>query len=105
MGIRLFASAKEAEAKVPVGTMKLLLVRGQSFNLIHAEAGFVATNDSCPHMNEPLHKGSMNAFNEVICPLHHYRFNLITGQESINRCQDLKIYPVNITPDGVFLEI
>ena len=105
MSIRLFTSANEAELKVPVGTMKLLKVRGQLFNLIHAETGFVATNDTCPHMHEPLHKGTMNAFNEIICPLHHYRFNLASGQESNNRCQDLKIYPVNITPDGVFLEI
>ena len=105
MAIKLFPGFAEAEKAVPKGSMKLLLIRGQSFNLIHTEQGFVVTGDFCPHKHEPLHKGTLNSFNEVICPLHHYRFNLTTGQEANNRCNHLRIYPILINETGVFLDL
>ena len=105
MAVKLFNSFEEAKQAVAKGTMKLLIVRGQSYNLIHTEHGFVVTSDSCPHMHEPLHKGTLNSYGEVICPLHHYRFDLTTGKETNNRCNHLRIYPIQVNETGVFLEI
>ena len=105
MSIKLFQSLQEAEIRVPKGTMQLLIINGQHLNLIHTENGFFASGNNCPHMNEPLHKGTLNAYNEVICPLHHYRFNLITGQETNNRCAHLTLYQIQVNEAGVFIEL
>lgn len=56
-------------------------------------------------MKESLHKGSLNAFNQIICPLHEYRFDLETGTESSRRCPDLKIFKVEVKADGLYLNI
>jgi nitrite reductase/ring-hydroxylating ferredoxin subunit len=105
MAVKLFPGFAEAEKAVSKGSMKLLLIRGKSYNLIHTERGLVVTNNLCPHMHEPLHKGTLNSINEVICPLHHYRFNLTTGQEANNRCNNLRIYPILINETGVYIEL
>jgi nitrite reductase/ring-hydroxylating ferredoxin subunit len=105
MLVKLFPSQQQAAVRVPKGTMQLLIIKGRHYNLIHTEEGFIATSNACPHMNEPLHKGALNAYNEVICPLHHYRFNLVTGQESSNRCAHLPVFTIQINEAGVFIEL
>jgi nitrite reductase/ring-hydroxylating ferredoxin subunit len=64
----------------------------------------VAFEALCPHQKAPLHDGKLNAYDEVICPLHAYRFNLQHGNESSHRCRDLKFYSIKIERDGVFIE-
>lgn len=90
---------------VPIGTIKKLTVKGRQFVIAHSGKGLVVADALCPHMNEPLHKGKLNAFNQIICPLHEYRFDLETGAESDDRCNRLQIFQIEIESDGVYLII
>ena len=105
MVIKLFDSVEQAAKAVPVGMSRKLIVKKKEYLLIHASDGFVISDYLCPHRNEPLLKSKLNAFNELICPLHEYRFNLKTGSESANRCSSLTIYQIAVKSDGLFLEI
>ena len=64
---------------------------------------FFAFKNACPHNKAKLSDGKINAFGEVICPWHEYRFNLKTGQECAQRSSDLQTYSVEKRPDGLYV--
>ena len=103
--IKIFSSLKEAATSIPIGNLKLLIINGKKIAMAHSEDGFYAFKNECPHQNEPLHKGTLTAFNEVICRLHHYRYNMKTGQEANNRCGSLTNYSIIIEESGIFIDL
>jgi len=105
MVLKLFDSEESAAKAVPLGSTRKIIIKEKDFLLIHTPNGFVISDYLCPHRNEPLLKSKLNAFDELICPLHEYRFNLKTGSESSNRCKSLTIYQIALKSDGLFLEI
>ena len=105
MVIKLFSSPEEARAEVPLGTSRKLVVKEKSYLLIHSSNGFTVADELCPHQRASLAKGTFNAFDEIICPLHEYRFNLKTGAESSGRCSSLTLYQIAVKSDGLYIEI
>lgn len=45
-------------------------------------------------MKATLHQGSINFLNEIVCPMHTFRFNMESGEEAEHRCGPMKTYPV-----------
>lgn len=105
MIVKLFASEEEAKNEVPLGTIRKLVVKEKGYLLIHSSLGFSVIDELCPHQRESLSKGKLNTFDEVICPLHEYRFSLKTGNESSNRCKNLTLYQIAVKSDGLYIEI
>ena len=103
--VKLFSSVAEASNAVAKGSLKQIIINDQRICLAHTSSGFKAFDNSCPHQHESLHKGLLTNFEEVVCPLHHYRFNITTGQEAENRCIGVNIYPVEITESGVYIKL
>ena len=87
---------EEHVAELNIGTLPLAIVRRKSELFIFER--------NCPHQRAPLIGASFNGFNEIICPLHEYRFHLKTGRESAGRCRDLRLYPVKVE-EGVYVGI
>lgn len=79
--------------EVQVGTAKICLVRSGE--------EVYAFEHLCPHQSAPLKDGKINNFGEVICPLHHYRFELKTGDVKSGSCAELKTYTANLTEEGI----
>ncbi|WP_462253820.1 Rieske (2Fe-2S) protein [Ekhidna sp.] len=104
MRFKLFDSSAKAKEilehnqprMVQAGDKEVCIVR--QGELIHA------FQNACSHMGEKLHQGKVNYLAEIVCPLHTYRFNLMTGEESQQRCKALKIYSIKYMDDGVYLE-
>ena len=105
MIIKLFSSKTEAELEVPLGSTRKLVIKDKSYLLIHSDKGFSVSDELCPHQHESLSKGNLNNFNEIICPLHEYRFNLTTGMEAANKCGPLTLYQIAVKSDGLYIEI
>ncbi len=61
-----------------------------------------ATQATCPHKNGPLADGIIGA-DQVICPLHAYKFQLADGEPVSNTCTALKTYPVDLSESGDIL--
>jgi nitrite reductase/ring-hydroxylating ferredoxin subunit len=59
----------------------------------------------CPHQSASLADGKVNKFDELICPLHHYRFDLHTGDVRSGDCGPLKIFPTTLTEKGIEISI
>jgi len=103
--IRIFSSKKEALEKVGVNTAIKVEAGGQRICIVNSSGKLYAIQSSCPHLGEGLHKGTVNYLNEIVCPWHSYRFNLLSGEESARRCKDVKIYALEINDTGVFVKI
>ena len=105
MIVKLFSSKKEAIDEVPSGTIRKLVVKNQGYLLVHSNNEFYVVDELCPHQRASLAKGMINSFNEIICPLHEYRFNLKTGAEASNKCNNLTLYQIAVKSDGLYIEI
>ncbi len=101
---KIFDSLEEANLKISLQKTILLRAGKHEICLGRTEKGFFAVQNHCPHQHESLHQGWLNTLDEIICPLHFYRFNLRNGQEMTGKnCPDLFIYPLKITEEGLFL--
>ena len=103
--IRIFSSKKEALEKVRLNTAIKIEAGGHKICIVNSKDSLYAVQDSCPHLGEGLHKGTVNYLNEIVCPWHSHRFNLLSGEESARRCKDAKIYVLEINDMGVFVKI
>lgn len=65
-------------------------------NSIHAFAY------KCPHAGGVMADGFIDALGNAVCPLHRYKFNLITGRNSTGE-EYLKIYKTEVNDSGVFV--
>lgn len=78
---------------------------GHVYAIYNTDDGFFATDGMCTHEEQSLEDGLV--IDRVIeCPLHGGRFDIQTGKAlSAPVCVDLKIYPVKIENDQVFIQI
>mgnify|MGYP003345983026 FL=1 len=77
----------------------------KSFALYHVEGTIYATNNICTHGNAKLCDGFVEGF-EIECPLHQGKFDIRNGKAlCAPLTDDLKVYPVKIEGNRVFVEI
>ena len=103
--VKIFSSIEDAEKALPDKTPRKLILNGQSFCILRINHKIFVMDDTCPHNKASLSGGKVNAFGEIICPLHEYRYELRTGRESSLRCEDLQTYSVTTGDEGIFLLI
>lgn len=101
--IRIFSSFHEAEKALPDKKPKKLIINGRALCIVRLAGEIFVTDNICPHNKASLSGGWVNAYRELICPLHQYRYDLNTGRESASRCEDLETFKVRIDEKGVFL--
>lgn len=82
-------------------SIKKVLVGEKNIAVTRIGSDFYAFQSFCPHRGASLIEGSINASNEIICPLHQYRFDIKSGQVKAGSCQDLEIYPTDLTDQGL----
>lgn len=102
---KVFDSTEEMATKIPENTLKKADVNGRKICLINKNGRLLAVSDQCPHRKASLSQGKLNYFNEIICPLHEYRFDLKSGRETEERCDDLTTYPTEVRAEGIFIGI
>lgn len=58
---------------------------------------------ACPHAGGIFADGHIDAVGNIVCPLHHYKFNLQNGRNVTGEGYALKTYVVEEREDGVFV--
>jgi len=87
------------------GTGYSTAVKGKQLALfLHADGRIFAVDAECPHAGGPLDEGSVKGC-EVTCPLHDYKFDLISGRCSTDPGLSLRTYPVFVEDNQVWVEI
>ncbi len=80
-------------------------VKGKQLALfLHADGRVFAVDAECPHAGGPLDEGNIKNC-EVTCPLHDYKFDLISGRCSTDPGLSIKTYPVFVEDKQVWVEM
>lgn len=94
-----------AERLFPINTIKKLKADDYTFCLVRTSKGYFAFEHTCPHQRHSLALGHINGYNQVVCPLHHYAFDLVLGDEESFNCDALKTYPVTLEEENLFVDL
>lgn len=104
MRFKLFDSQAKAKEILKHNQPRMVRAGDKEICLVLSGDSLFAFQNACAHMGENLNRGTVNYLNEIVCPLHTYRFNMTTGDEAERRCTALKVYEISVLPDGVYLE-
>lgn len=96
-----------AVSAIPFGKNGLLalMVNERAICLVLFKGQVTAVSATCPHAGAKLCKGFVDAMGNVVCPMHHYRFSALSGRNISGEGYFLKTFPIEISPDGVFVSI
>ena len=102
-------------ADIQKGSMKGLIVKDKQILVANIDGIFYAVDAICPHMNGYLPSGNLEK-NEVVCPVHRARYDVITGKLVKNvdllvkmatghGSKDLQTYLVKVESDDILIDI
>lgn len=63
-----------------------------------------ALDETCPHRGGPLHDGPVDR-GVVFCPWHQWQFDLRTGCSPLNPLSRVRVYPVELRGQEVWVEV
>lgn len=94
-----------SKSEIADQSAKLVEIEGKRIALFHLGGEFYALDDTCPHAGGPVSEGSIEG-EEVECPWHGSRFNIITGEVTGPPALDnIATYNVRVTDDGIEVEV
>lgn len=89
----------------PENNITLVHIEKKTICILRTSDGLKACASTCPHAGSDLSCGFLDSRDNIVCPVHGYRFNTNNGRDSNNEGYFLKIYPVKTSEDGVFLAL
>lgn len=88
---------------IPLGEGRAYAVEGKQVAVFRLRDGSVrALQAVCPHRGGPLADGLLDDA-VVVCPLHGFTFDLLTGAEVANDGAGVCTYTVTVDADGTVL--
>jgi nitrite reductase/ring-hydroxylating ferredoxin subunit len=96
-------------SEIPAGERKLVTVNGLQIAVFHVGERFYALNNSCPHRQGPLVRGTLVESEEgegcaVRCPMHGWKFDLATG-DSHGRPGNATVYKLVLDGDELHIDL
>lgn len=67
------------------------------------KTGIHACAARCPHAGGIMADGYIDALGNIVCPVHRYKFSLEHGRNTSGEGYYLKVYPIEMRPEGVFI--
>src|SRR5512140_3798196 len=92
-------------SEVPDWGKKLVEVEGQQILLVKTKGAVYACEPECPHQYAPLQGAVLKEAGRLSCPRHGYRFDLVTGACEGHPELALRIYPVELRGDDIYLDL
>ena len=91
-------------SEVPEGQPKAVQMgEGRSIALFNVDGKIYATDNQCPHMGYPLTRGTVR--NGILtCDWHRRSFDLEGGGCFHVECDDLRVFPVEIRDNEIWIE-
>jgi nitrite reductase/ring-hydroxylating ferredoxin subunit len=101
--IKLFDSQANFLERVVLDRIFNISVNGILISILRKEQDIFAFKSTCPHAGASLADGFVNNFNEIVCPLHGYRFSLKDGKEKSRHSCELPLYATSLREDGFYI--
>ena len=76
------------------GKSALLKIAGKRICLSNFKGEFFATDNKCPHAGGNLAHGKCTEDGKIVCPLHHFEFDLKTGKNSSGEGLYVETHPI-----------
>lgn len=86
------------------GVIVEILLPEKTLCLLKREGNIFAFAALCPHASGRLCEGKLDARGNVVCPVHHYRFNPANGYNSSGEGYHLKTFPVKMEEGIIFVQ-
>jgi 3-phenylpropionate/trans-cinnamate dioxygenase ferredoxin subunit len=95
----------ESEKELSFNSNNLLATKANNKKITIGKKGeqLYACGYACPHAGGVLADGHIDALGNIVCPLHHYRFNIENGRNTSGEGYFLKTYKVEVREDGVYV--
>ena len=91
--------------QVPEGKAAMVKIGDNVYAICNDGGTFYATDESCPHEGGHLGRGLVND-GCIVCPVHHWAWNLKTGQNNMGiKHLMLKTYPCQIRDGKVYVDM
>jgi len=87
------------------GGLAQVEVSGKTICIAVKDAQLSACTAKCPHAGGLLADGYLDPLGNIVCPLHRYKFNLKNGRNTSGEGYFLKVFPVEMREDGVFVGV
>ena len=106
--------------ELPDGTKKVVSLEDKSILFINHQGNIYALASACPHMHLPLKNGKITEDGHIICPWHHSKFDLKTGEVKewspwppgagklmgmLSKEKNLPVYQTRIEEENIFIDI
>jgi nitrite reductase/ring-hydroxylating ferredoxin subunit len=97
--------AEADEILVAEGFILKMSVPGKQFCITQNEGVFYAFQPKCPHAGADFEQGYLDEKNCLVCPLHRFRFDLVTGLNVSGEGFSLVRYPIEARETGFWVGI
>lgn len=89
--------------EVPPGKARLATVGSYDVGVFNVDGTIYAIDNVCPHVDGPLHGGTVNPTAcTVVCPLHGREFSLADGTEDFGR-QSVATFDVSVRDGEIYV--
>jgi nitrite reductase/ring-hydroxylating ferredoxin subunit len=97
----------ESEAELEFGPNQIAvsMLDGRKICIGRHKAQLFAFAYACPHAGGLFADGFIDALGNVVCPLHRYKYSMLTGRNMSGEGYYLKHWPVEIREDGVYVGV
>jgi nitrite reductase/ring-hydroxylating ferredoxin subunit len=109
MGFKKYKWHKVADAvadiRLTAGSVGEVEVEGKKICIGRFEEGWYGFSSVCPHAGAPMMDAYIDGACRVVCPVHQLKFSLKNGRDANGEGYALKMYPVEVRPEGVFVGV
>ena len=86
-----------------LNTTRTIVIDNLKICMARTESGYYAVDDKCPHAGANLGRGGWCENEQIVCPVHRYKYDLKTGRGL--QGDYVKPYPVQMREDGIYIGI
>ena len=91
--------------EIKIGKTKRIIADDKKLLICNVDNNFYTVDDMCTHEDSSLYLGCLKG-NEVECSLHGGKFNVITGEATIEPAEvSLKTYKTIIRDGQIFIDL
>ncbi|MBS1665317.1 MAG: Rieske 2Fe-2S domain-containing protein [Bacteroidetes bacterium] len=91
-----------ADIKLTSGDIAEVEVEGKKYCIGRFNEEWYGFAHTCPHAGASMMDAYVAGSCQVVCPVHHLKFNLKNGRDINGEGYTIKTYPVEVRPDGVY---
>ena len=104
LNIKFMAKVKVCKVSdIKEGEGKLVQANGKQIAVFKKDGKFFAIDNTCPHMGGSLCDGDIDN-EEVTCPLHMWKFNIKTGENTMPGIGKIGSYKVEVQGSDLVIE-